>query len=156
MSTCEYEKKKKRLCQQMTISWPPFILSRNTVEPGLSLTIMHTLLGVAFALVLSLKSPNAQIFLTATLAMVFWTVFVQVSEQWQHWNPRTHRFSWRPPWPRSSGQSLFRLESNDDIYFHRRQLYSLITLTFTHFNCFHSNTLIHRRQCHSLTITFYT
>jgi hypothetical protein len=35
---------------------------------------------VAFALVISLTTPNAHLFLTATLAMVFWTVFVQVEE----------------------------------------------------------------------------
>ncbi len=48
------------------------------------------LLGVAFALVISLTTPHAHLFLTATLAMVFWTVFVQVREQRRLSQKRRH------------------------------------------------------------------
>ena len=44
--------------------------------------------GVAFALVLLIKqdfAPHAKMFVTTTLAMVYWTVFVQVIQ------PNTHK-----------------------------------------------------------------
>ena len=43
--------------------------------------------GVAFALVLSLHSPNKELFVTTTIAMVFFTVFFQVNTLSQQGRP---------------------------------------------------------------------